>query len=63
MTDAECTTLRIEGEKLLNEIIGDLNKISSQFVRTDPDCYRRMEDYREIAIALALYERKKNAHP
>jgi len=44
------------GNKILEKIMPELNKVSHKFIRVDPKLFRRKEDCEEIALALGLYD-------
>jgi len=45
------------GIEILETLMPELNKISDQHIRkNDNNVFRREEDLREIAVALALYD-------
>jgi hypothetical protein len=62
----EFDQLYAEGQELSRYILSSVNNISSYFIHKDKvikdASYRREEDFKEICIALALYDRliKKN---
>jgi len=56
MTDKNYKTLLSKGNSILEKIMPDLNKISNERIKRTNKNYRREEDVKEIAIALALYD-------
>lgn len=44
------------GEKILSQIIPQVNGLSMEHIRIDPNKFRREEDFKEMAVALGLYD-------
>lgn len=44
------------GNKILEKIMPELNRISNSKIRTTKDLFRRKEDCEELALALGLYD-------
>ena len=56
MTQNNYEKLLAKGNNILEKIMPDLNKISNERIKRTNKNYRREEDVKEIAIALALYD-------
>jgi len=56
MTLKQYEQLRNRGIGILEKLMPELNKISNQFIRQDKKSYRTEEEFKELTIALALYD-------
>jgi len=56
MTQNNYEKLLAKGNKILEQYMPELNKISNEHIKRTNQNYRREEDVNEIAIALALYD-------
>ena len=56
MTQNNYEKLLAKGNNILEKIMPDLNRVSNERIKRTNKNYRREEDVKEIAIALALYD-------
>lgn len=56
--DPDYVKLLRRGRELFGRIGDELNVISREHIRTNPEMFRREEDHDELCVALALLEQR-----